>query len=52
MPLLPETLRRLVLPPYMAVHADHLANDRVHGAAELAAYTVQVHGHARARARA
>jgi hypothetical protein len=41
-PLLQETLRRLVLPPYMAAHVEHLAADRVHGAAELAAYTVQV----------
>lgn len=41
-PLLLETLRRLVLPPYMAVHINHLATDRVHGAAELAGYAVQV----------
>ena len=41
-PLLLETLRRLVLPRYMAVHVEHLRRDRVHGAAELADYTVQV----------
>lgn len=43
-PLLQETLRRLVMPPYMAAHVDHLASDRVHGAAELAAYAVQAFG--------
>ena len=43
-PLLLETLRRLVLPRYMAVHVEHLAADRVHGAAELAAYAIQVCG--------
>jgi hypothetical protein len=41
-PLLPETLRRLVLPRYMAAHVEYLASDRAHGAAELADYTVQV----------
>ncbi|GBF95237.1 hypothetical protein Rsub_07952 [Raphidocelis subcapitata] len=43
-PLLQETLRRLVLPPYMRAHVEHLAQDRAHGAAELAAYAVQAFG--------
>jgi hypothetical protein len=40
-PLLQETLRRVVLPQHMQAHVDHLEQDRAHGAAELAAYTVQ-----------
>ncbi|KAI8467982.1 MAG: hypothetical protein J3K34DRAFT_471205 [Monoraphidium minutum] len=43
-PLLLETLRRVALPRYMAVHVEHLAADRVHGAAELAEYTLQAFG--------
>lgn len=41
-PLLPETVRRLLLPPYMAQHVLYLKSDRSHGAAELAAYVLQV----------
>jgi hypothetical protein len=41
-PLLPETVRRLLLPPYMAHHVQYLKADRQHGAAELAAYVLQV----------
>lgn len=41
-PLLPETVRRLLLPPYMATHVQYLKEDRSHGAAELAAYVLQV----------
>lgn len=41
-PLLPETVRRLLLPPYMATHVQYLKSDRQHGAAELAAYVLQV----------
>ncbi|KAF8071226.1 SAD2 [Scenedesmus sp. PABB004] len=40
-PLLPETVRRLLLPQYMQVHVDYLRQDRAHGAAELAAYVLQ-----------
>lgn len=40
-PLLPETVRRLLLPPYMASHVAYLKSDRQHGAAELAAYVLQ-----------
>lgn len=40
MPLLPETMRRLLLPPYMQQHIDYLKEDRQHGAAQLAAYVV------------
>jgi hypothetical protein len=40
-PLLSETLSRLVLPPSMQQHVDYLKNDRDHGAAQLAAYVVQ-----------
>lgn len=41
-PLLPETVRRLLLPPYLATHVQYLKEDRQHGAAELAAYVLQV----------
>jgi len=40
-PLLPETVRRLLLPPYMANHVQYIKSDRQHGAAELAAYVLQ-----------
>lgn len=39
-PLLPETVRRLLLPPYMANHVQYIKSDRQHGAAELAAYVL------------
>lgn len=41
-PLLPETVRRLLLPPYMAQHVQYLKDNRSHGAAELATYVLQV----------
>jgi len=40
-PLLPETIRRLLLPPYMQTHVTYLKADRQHGAAELAGYVLQ-----------
>lgn len=39
-PLLPDTVRRLLLPPYMQQHVDYLKCDRQHGAAQLAAYVL------------
>lgn len=39
-PLLPETVLRLLLPPYMQQHVDYLTTDRQHGAAQLAAYVL------------
>jgi uncharacterized membrane protein len=40
-PLLPETLRRLLLPPYMQMHVQYIKTDRQHGASELSAYVLQ-----------
>jgi hypothetical protein len=40
-PLLPETVRRLLLPPYLQTHVSYIKADRQHGAAELAAYVLQ-----------
>jgi hypothetical protein len=40
-PVLPETLRRLLLPPYMQMHVQYIKTDRQHGASELSAYVLQ-----------
>jgi hypothetical protein len=40
-PLLPETLSRVLLPPSLQQHLDYLVQDREHGAAQLAAYVVE-----------
>jgi uncharacterized membrane protein len=40
-PLLPETLRRLLLPTYMQMHVQYIKTDRQHGASELSAYVLQ-----------
>jgi hypothetical protein len=40
-PLLPETLSRVLLPPSLQHHLDYVAQDREHGAAQLAAYVVE-----------
>ncbi len=41
-PLLPETLLRVVLPAHLQKHVDALEADREHGAAELAEQVLQV----------